>query len=54
MPLAPTQSKYFFQVMYFLHATSVEKITENRGLAVKSAETLIGITEMSAVHLVAL
>ena len=54
MSLAPAQSKYFFQVMYFLHAESVKKITVNRRVADKSAETLIGVTEMSAVHIVAL
>jgi hypothetical protein len=49
MPLAPAQSKYFFQVMYFLHAKSGEDVVDNRRLVDKSAETLIAMTEMSPV-----
>ena len=36
--------------MYFLHAKFVEGVTDHRGFVNKSAETLICITEMSAVR----
>lgn len=40
--------------MYFLHTKFVGEVTDDRGFVNKSAETLMCITEMSAVHLVAL
>ncbi len=40
--------------MYFLHARSIEEVADNRGFVNKSAETLTGITGMSAMLLVAL
>ena len=46
-------SKYFFQLMYFLHAKFIEEVADNPGFVNKSPETLIGITGMSALTLVA-
>jgi hypothetical protein len=40
--------------MYFLHAKSIGEVTGNRGFVNKSAETLLGITGMRALLLVAL
>jgi hypothetical protein len=40
--------------MYFLHANLLQEAADNRDCVNKSAETLIGITGMSAAPLVAL